>query len=79
MTSLLPKCRERGKGGAVQSAGIYALSVANGIVFQRLSTAVIVPYTKCSNIFKSLSLVRLNTVSALDNEVSEEKITIKYQ
>lgn len=65
--------------GRGASAGIYALSVANGIVFQRLSTAVIVPYTKCSNIFKSLSLVRLNTVSVLDNEVSQEKITIKYQ
>lgn len=59
-----------GGGGAVQSAGIYALSLANGIVFQRLSTVVIVLYTKCSNIFKSLSLVRLNTVSALDNEES---------
>lgn len=54
----------------MQSAGIYALSLANGIVFQRLSTVVIVLYTKCSNIFKSLSLVRLNTVSALDNEES---------
>lgn len=48
----------------MQSAGIYGLSVANGIVFQRLSTAIIVHHTKCSNIFKSLSLVRLNTVSA---------------
>lgn len=64
---------------AGQSAGIYALSVANGIVFQRLSTVVIVLYTKCSNIFKSLSLGRLNTVSALDNEESGEKIRIKYQ